>query len=389
MIQCERSVFLTSSEEVSRVCDLLPSNEGRQSLVSSLISAFGLDIQCTLVPIVKADLRALTSYHTPAFAQEILRKRSEGDETCTDLYSDEDSDRAISEKGLDSFGLTYDCPVFDLLPDYVKWVAGSSISAANALLGLLDSVCKVAINWYGGRHHCFKDRAAGFCYVNDIVLAVQRLRLKYKRVFYLDIDLHHGDGVEKAFEFSSYVTTCSVHRYDVGFFPGTGSLKSSSAKKYNVPTRRGLTNENMLRLIRLIVSPLIEKDKPDVIVLQAGCDGLALDEHGEWNMTIQGYGAVIQTLLDKFSSVPFLILGGGGYNSIATAKCWAYLTKVVVGDISQWADIPDHKYLDHYESDAFQFWTPANTRCKAARKEENLEEYLEELEQYYTSYFNK
>ena len=83
----------------------------------------------------------------------------------------------------------------------------------------------MAINWSGGWHHAKRDSAAGFCYVNDVVLAIHRLQAAFKRVMYVDLDVHHGDGVEDAFSFTDKVMTMSIHKHEFGFFPGTGALK--------------------------------------------------------------------------------------------------------------------------------------------------------------------
>lgn len=366
--------------------------------MSSLISAFGLDGQCELVPISRADFKTLSSFHTKHFVEALLRSRPDIDvehEEHDKIRSMLGIEDTVNENSFDfsssdesykisaDFGLLYDCPLFPFLSEYVRWVAGSSISAANALLRPNTFSQLVAINWYGGRHHCLKDRAAGFCYVNDVVLAILRLRSKYKSVFYLDLDLHHGDGVERAFEFSKYVSTCSIHRYDVGFYPGTGGLDSSRKNKFNIPTKRGLSDENMLRLVKEIVFPLIERVLADAIVIQAGCDGLAMDSHGEWNMTIKGYSQAVVSVIQQFSDLPVLVLGGGGYNNVETAKCWAHITKEIVGDTSTWVEIPEHENSDAYEPDSYQFW--ANVGPKVGRREENTKDIIEGIKMYLNS----
>ena len=85
----------------------------------------------------------------------------------------------------------YDCPLFEGIYDYASSMAGASLAAAQCLA---EGVAKVAINWYGGWHHAMKDEASGFCYCNDIVLAILHLMDHFDRVLYIDIDIHHGDG---------------------------------------------------------------------------------------------------------------------------------------------------------------------------------------------------
>ncbi|KAL7665539.1 DNA repair protein REV1 [[Candida] zeylanoides] len=189
---------------------------------------------------------------------------------------------------LEQYGLIHDCPVFPFMAEYVQLVAGSTVSTANYVVREHERGNRaIGINWYGGRHHSHKEKAAGFCYVNDIVLGINRLRMAFPKVFYLDLDLHHGDGVEAAFKFSSKVVTCSVHRFDVGFFPGTGG-KTVCSKYINVPTRRGLDDVGLQYILEKIVMPCLHAVCPAVLVLQLGSDGLALDPHKEWNFTIEG-----------------------------------------------------------------------------------------------------
>lgn len=107
---------------------------------------------------------------------------------------------------------------------FVQTLAAGSLTAADLLL---EGRVRVAINWSGGWHHAKRDSAAGFCYINDIVLAIHRLQRRFKRIMYVDLDVHHGDGVEDAFSSTDRVLTFSVHQLETGFFPGTGDLKEN------------------------------------------------------------------------------------------------------------------------------------------------------------------
>jgi acetoin utilization deacetylase AcuC-like enzyme len=121
-----------------------------------------------------------------------------------------------------------DCPVFVGMFEYMLRIAGSSLEAADQLNKRAHDIM---INWDGGniifkhagRHHCKRDSASGFCYVNDIVLSILKLHEVFQRVVYIDIDIHHSDGVEEAFEYSKSVYTISFHYKQVGFFPGLSS----------------------------------------------------------------------------------------------------------------------------------------------------------------------
>lgn len=122
----------------------------------------------------------------------------------------------------DDMKTTDDCPLFYGRKAFCAEYTSSSICAANALL-----TYDVAINWAGGMHHARKNSPSGFCYMNDIVMAIQRLLNSFERVMYIDIDIHHGDGVEEALGLNERVLTCSFHKYGDGYFPGTGNLLSN------------------------------------------------------------------------------------------------------------------------------------------------------------------
>jgi len=157
-----------------------------------------------------------------------------------------DADNTSSEEevrdGDEAFGLQQDCSLFPGVFEHAAMVAGASLAACNELCAKRS---KIAINWIGGRHHAKKDEAAGFCYVNDVVLALLSLMNTYSRILYIDIDIHHGDGVEEAFYYSSSVFCLSFHHYSPGFYPGTGRLQQIGAGKgryhtINVPLKAGI-----------------------------------------------------------------------------------------------------------------------------------------------------
>lgn len=122
----------------------------------------------------KADIEELSGYHDADYLHHLM-----------------DANDDINEE----YGLVDDCPKFPELPDYCLWTAGASLVCAEFLIRESQVETPIAIHWNGGRHHARKDEARGFCYVNDIVLAILQLRSKFKRILYIDVDVHHGDGV--------------------------------------------------------------------------------------------------------------------------------------------------------------------------------------------------
>ncbi|KAG7196289.1 histone deacetylase [Scheffersomyces spartinae] len=249
---------------------------------------------------------------------------------------------------LQRFNIGDDCPVFDGIYDYSLIYAGASLDATRKLMsGMSD----IAINWSGGLHHAKKAEPSGFCYVNDIVLGILNLLRVHPRVMYIDIDLHHGDGVQEAFYTTDRVMTVSFHKYNGEFFPGTGSVDEKGigkGKNYaiNVPLRDGIDDESYVRLFKLIVEPLITMYQPTCIVQQCGADSLGFDRLGCFNLNIRAHGECVKYV--KSFGIPMLVLGGGGYTPRNVSRLWCYETSVL-NDVTLNAklpnDLPSHEWF--------------------------------------------
>nr|XP_009918531.1 PREDICTED: histone deacetylase 8 isoform X3 [Haliaeetus albicilla] len=190
-----------------------------------------------------------------------------------------------------------------------------------------------------------RDEASGFCYLNDAVLGILRLRQKFDRVLYIDLDLHHGDGVEDAFSFTSKVMTVSLHKFSPGFFPGTGDVTDVGLGKgryytVNVPIQDGIQDEKYYQICETVLKEVYAAFNPDAVVLQLGADTIAGDPMCSFNMTPEGVGKCLKYVLQW--QLATLILGGGGYNLANTARCWTYLTGVILGR-TLCSEIPDHE----------------------------------------------
>jgi len=193
-------------------------------------------------------------------------------------------------KQLQRFNVGEDCPVFDGMYQFCQISAGGSIGGA---VKLNRRQSDIAINWAGGLHHAKKCEASGFCYVNDIVLAILELLKHHKRVLYIDIDIHHGDGVEEAFYTTDRVMTCSFHKSGE-YFPGTGDVKdvgAGSGKHYSVnfPLRDGIDDVSYENIFKPVIARIMETFQPDAVVLQCGADSLTGDRLGCFNMSIKGH----------------------------------------------------------------------------------------------------
>ena len=142
----------------------------------------------------------------------------------------------------------------------------------------------ICINWAGGLHHAKKCEASGFCYINDIVLAILELLKYHQRVLYIDIDVHHGDGVEEAFYLTNRVMTMSLHKFG-DFFPGTGGVKDVGediGKNYsvNVPLKSGMTDDMYIDIFKTISDEVRNRFQPSAVVIQCGADSLSWDRLG-------------------------------------------------------------------------------------------------------------
>ncbi|XP_033741385.1 histone deacetylase 8-like isoform X2 [Pecten maximus] len=355
----QRRVSYIYSKELIQQCNLMQKIPNRASMVHSLIAAYGiLKYTRVVVPSIATE-ESLCLFHSPEYI-EFLKK-----------INDQDDEEIYDEEAA-QFGLTYDCPVHKGVFDYALSVGGASVSAAEELI---SGQCDVAINWCGGWHHAQKDSASGFCYVNDIVLGILKLRERFSRVLYVDLDLHHGDGVQNAFYATSAVMTVSIHKYAAGFFPGSGQLEDigiGKGKQYciNIPLHDGARDQEFVALFCRVIKKVHSMFQPEAVVCQCGADGLAGDPMDSFNLTQLSLGRCVYYMLDW--ALPTLLLGGGGYHHTNTARCWAFLTGVAVGKKLP-TDIPDHQFLMEYGPDYGIDIMAGN------RKDQNSKEYLQKV----------
>jgi len=231
-----------------------------------------------------------------------------------------------------SMGLgTSDCPVFEGMYEYALLAVGASLTGAQLIL---DEKAGVAFNPSGGFHHARPELAAGFCYINDVALACMVLAEQNKKVLYLDVDVHHGDGVAYAFYERDDVMTISLHQNPRTLFPGTGfedEIGQGKGRGYcvNIPLPIGTYDDAFMLAINSVVVPLIGAFKPDVFVFELGADALAGDPLANLALTNNVYADVVKNLL-SFEK-PILMTGGGGYNIENTVRAWALAWSVLCG----------------------------------------------------------
>ncbi|CAK0785511.1 hypothetical protein CVIRNUC_008721 [Coccomyxa viridis] len=258
--------------------------------------------------------------------------------------------QAEMQEQLIHFNMGEDCPVFDGLFQFCRRYAGGSIEGA---VKLNQGDSDIAINWSGGLHHAKKSEASGFCYINDLVLAILELLKCHARVLYVDIDIHHGDGVEEAFYLTDRVLTVSFHKFGNYFFPGTGDIKDigeSHGKYYslNVPMRDGTDDRTFEYLFNPIMAEVMKVFQPGAVVLQCGADSLASDRLGCFNLSLEGHRRAVEFM--KAFNVPMLVTGGGGYTKQNVARCWAAETALLVDEQIS-ADLPPNDYYEYFAPD--------------------------------------
>jgi acetoin utilization protein AcuC len=227
---------------------------------------------------------------------------------------------------------TADCPVFCGMYEYAALAAGATITGAKMIA---DGSASIAFNPSGGYHHAFPDHAGGFCYLNDIVMGCMTLSEAGKRVLFLDIDVHHCDGVQAAFYDRKDIMTISMHQDGRTLFPGTGftdEIGTGDGKGYavNLPMPIGAYDDIYMKAFREVVVPLVRAYNPDVIVLEIGADTLAGDPLAALSLTNNVYVEIINNLLafDK----PILATGGGGYNVENAVRAWALVWTALCGE---------------------------------------------------------
>lgn len=285
-----------------------PLRMERLGLTWRLMEAYGL----TGLPRMKvlapepADAVAISRFHHPEYI-DVLRAASAGD--------------WLPHAARHGLG-PGDNPIFLGLWEAAQLVAGGSLLAARLVA---DGEAERVFHFAGGLHHALPDRASGFCYVNDAVLAIQELRARGLRVAYVDIDAHHGDGVQFAFYSDPTVLTISIHERGDRLFPGTGFVTEAGEGagvgfSVNLPLQPFTDDEVYHEAFEAVVPPLLRAFRPDVVVAQLGIDSHRTDPLTHLALTVQGFTRAVARILELAPRV--VALGGGGYDLPNVARAW-------------------------------------------------------------------
>lgn len=334
-----------------------PMKPHRIRLCHSLIMNYGVYKRMEIYRAKPATRGEMTQFHTDEYVDFLQRVTPEN----MDAYQKEQSKYNVGD----------DCPVFDGLFEFCGISAGGSMEGAARLN---RQKCDIAVNWAGGLHHAKKSEASGFCYVNDIVLGILELLRFKKRVLYVDIDVHHGDGVEEAFYTTDRVMTVSFHKYGE-YFPGTGELRDigiGAGKNYavNFPLRDGIDDDAYKSIFEPVIKAVMDYYQPEAVVLQCGGDSLSGDRLGCFNLSMRGHANCVKYV--KSFNLPTLVLGGGGYTMRNVARTWAYETGTLVG-VDMNPILPYNEYYEYYAPDYELDVRPSNM------ENANSTEYLEKI----------
>jgi acetoin utilization protein AcuC len=245
----------------------------------------------------------LARFHDPAYIAALQRA---------------EADQAVDEETRTRFGIGANGnPVYREVFRRPATAAGGTLLAA-ALTGADGGII---YNPGGGTHHGLPARASGFCYVNDPALGLLAWRdAGLAPLLYVDIDAHHGDGVEFAFANDPAVFTLSVH--EAGRWPRTGAVEDTQGGgAMNIPVPAGLNDSEMRFILDAAILPVVEALKPAAIMLQGGADALAEDPLADLALSNNAHWAVVAAL--AHAAPRFILLGGGGYNPWSVARCWS------------------------------------------------------------------
>ena len=259
------------------------------------------------------------------------------------------------------YGLgTGDNPIFPRMHEAAALVTGASVDAARAVW---DGSAQHAVNISGGLHHAMRDRASGFCVYDDPAVAIAwLLQAGATKVAYVDVDVHHGDGVEAAFYDDPRVLTVSLHESGATLFPGTGWADQvggdqAAGSNVNVALPMGTDDAGWLRAFDAVVPPVLRAFGPQVMVTQHGCDTHALDPLAHLMMSIDGQRtayAALHVLAHELCAGRWVVLGGGGYEPVQVVpRAWTHLLAEVTGAPVDGATPGDWRALATERADEF------------------------------------
>ncbi|MFD2839893.1 acetoin utilization protein AcuC [Populibacterium corticicola] len=322
-----------------------PMSPVRLDLTMRLAQDLGLlerdDLQILTSSVANDDILALV--HSPEYIAAVRRAA--------------DHDEPNENRGLG----TEDNPSFPGMHDAAARMVQCSIDTA---LAVWRGEAEHGLNLAGGMHHAMPDGAAGFCVYNDAAVAIRVLQREgAHRVMYIDLDAHHGDGVERAFWDDPNVLTFSIHQSGTSLFPGTGFVTEiggpgAEGTAVNLPLPARTDSSGWLRALHAVLPDIVDAFRPDFIVSQHGCDAHFSDTMSDLRVSIDAQrqaAQLVHELAHQYAGGRWLALGGGGYSVVDVVPvAWTHVIGVVThNELGCEITAPEtwreyiHEYLDH------------------------------------------
>lgn len=320
-----------------------PMNPTRLDLTMSLATGLGLIEGAEVVapePATDADLLRI---HTPGLIAAVKEAGSAGPpaQRLTDARADSD----VAPHGLGS----EDNPIFPRMHEASAILAGGTLAAAREIA---SGRARRAVSIGGGMHHAMADWASGFCVYNDAAIAISWLLDNgFDRIAYIDVDAHHGDGVQHAFLGDPRVLTVSVHQHPATLWPNTGwssevGSGAGEGTSVNVPVLPGTVDSVWLRAFHAIVPAAVAAFKPQIVISQCGADSHREDPLADLSLTVDGQRAAyraMRDLADRYADGRWIAVGGGGYGLVRVVpRSWTHLIATVLGrDLDPGVAVPE------------------------------------------------
>lgn len=339
-----------------------PLKQERLARTVALLQGYGAfdSDSATLVEPRLATDEELARFHTPEYI-EVVKALSDGN---------------LPNVPARRYGFgAGDNPVFKGMDKVSRLKSGGGLAGAERLLA---GECDVAFNFSGGLHHAMPAKASGFCIYNDIAVTIAWLLTQGQRVAYVDIDAHHGDGVQAAFEDTHQVLTISLHQDGHTLFPGTGFVDETGrgageGTSVNVPLYPQTDDETYLWAFREVVPPLVRRFAPDVLVSQLGVDTHHTDPLTYMGLTTRGHEALVREFA-ALTPGKWFACGGGGYNLDVVPRSWTLAFGVM--SEQRFPDELPQSYRDQYGGqwlrDREEAPIDRTTRARARRRAEEV-----------------
>lgn len=311
-----------------------PMQIGRLKITNQLIASYGLDLPPYAVE--PATFTQMSLFHDPHYLEAL---------------HDFSQNKTNDEYYAFAYGLGHDDnPWFPGLWQWASLLVGASLKGMELVVSGQHPMAFVPA---GGMHHGMPGRAAGFCYINDLGVVIKHLLAQGFKVAYIDLDAHHGDGVQWPFYENDQVVTISIHQHPSSLFPGSGFVEEMGRGKglgcaVNIPLWPDSDDEMYIQAFESIIPPILNAFQPDYILTQLGVDAMRGDPITNLNITTAAYGHCVERL-KEISWGRWIATGGGGYNIATVARGWTYAWAIMRGKTGGLTPLLPHEFCRRFK----------------------------------------